>query len=123
MAFWVNQMELLYEEHAPKSSEAVEVEKAGSIAAEAVPPNKSQHQSKPCRYGSSCTRPDCKFWHPEGDSPVSEPVKEDVGAKCASLGISWIPSNMRLNLLSSGKVVPGSSESNDSVVSSKEYEL
>jgi len=114
----------MYNDNAPKGTDNDASDEVTSAPAPEAP-LKSQ-QTKPCRYGSSCTRPDCKFWHPEGETIVSEPVKVDVGAKCASLGLSWIPSSMKLNLHSNGKVTPSKSSSEDeasSIVSVKEYEL
>lgn len=73
-------MEHLYNEVAPKTSEA----EAIKVVSEPVKTN----LTKPCRYGSSCSRPDCKFSHPEADNSSTDPVKVDIGAKCASLGVS-----------------------------------
>lgn len=82
-------------------------------------------QLKPCRYGNSCTRPDCKFWHPESESVIPKPAKVDIGAKCASLGISWIPKNMILNLHSNGKVsCSGNADAETEDITTKQlYEL
>ena len=49
---------------------------------------------KPCRYGTSCTRPDCKFWHPELDE-ANPQQSEEISNKCARLGLSWIPHQVR----------------------------
>merc|ERR1711988_1134534 len=53
-------------------------------------------------------------------------TKVDIGAKCASLGISWVPSGMSLSWHQSGKMgtsKPSTEEAEDPVSSTKEYEL
>ena len=91
IGFWQTQLQLLHRQHAPS-----EVEK---------PPPVQQPPAnvKPCRYGGSCTRPDCKFWHPEVDLSLPQ-SNDDMGAKCQKLGLSWIPSEMVLRLHENGKV-------------------
>lgn len=54
------------------------------------------------RYGSVCTRPDCKFWHPE--SVVTDSDDVDVGEKLSRLNMSWVPHTLNLALLQNGKV-------------------
>ena len=46
---------------------------------------------KACRYGLTCTRADCKFWHPEPDESAAVSQSEDISNKCSRLGQSWIP--------------------------------
>ena len=136
LAFWTTQMEHLYNDKAPKTD--TEGGKAGNMPASYTEQKPTNPQlPKPCRYGNSCSRPDCKFSHPETEAPTIEPTKVDIGAKCAALGISWVPSEMSLSLHQSGKLStkkpppPVSSleeaeekeSSQDSVLSSKDYEL
>ena len=112
----------MYNENAPKTgtesgAEQIEVVKT-------VEPVKLQPANvKPCRYGSSCSRPDCKFSHPDVENAPVETAKVDIGAKCASLGLSWIPDVMRLNLHENGKLTPGEPDNEDKLLSSREYEL
>jgi PAB-dependent poly(A)-specific ribonuclease subunit 2 len=135
LAFWTTQMEHLFSEKAPKNATDSEAKLASaSLAGNDQIPAKPANQQlpKPCRYGNSCTRPDCKFSHPETEAPASEPTKVDIGAKCATLGISWVPSEMSLSLHHSGKLstkkdepLPETEElkPEDPVSSTKDYEL
>ena len=102
-------MEYLYKEQVPDEadSDGAEVKKQQETV---QPQPVLQPGVKNCRYGLACTRPDCKFAHPEADSATSNPgsaTTSDIGTKCANLGISWIPSEMSLNLHSTGKVSYG----------------
>jgi hypothetical protein len=134
LAFWTTQMEHLFSEKAPKNATDSEAKLASASSADQIPakPANQQQLPKPCRYGNSCTRPDCKFSHPETEAPASEPTKVDIGAKCATLGISWVPSEMSLVLHHSGKLstkkdepLPETEElkPEDPVSSTKDYEL
>ena len=129
-------MEHLFSEKAPKNATDSEAKLASASLAgnDQIPakPANQQQLPKPCRYGNSCTRPDCKFSHPETEAPASEPTKVDIGAKCATLGISWVPSEMSLSLHHSGKLstkkdepLPETEElkPEDPVSSTKDYEL
>ena len=116
-------MEHLYNENAPKvgaepCAELIDTTKV-SEPAKLQPAN-----VKPCRYGSSCSRPDCKFSHPDVENaPVETTAKVDIGAKCATLGLSWIPDTLRLNLHENGKLTPGAATEEDKLLSTREYEL
>ena len=117
IGYWQTQHELLYNEQASPNEQ--ELEKPVQPAPQQPPAN-----VKPCRYGASCTRPDCKFWHPEADSSTQQNV--DVGVKCAKLGISWIPLEMLIYLHENGKVSHGSSPDpsiQSPVVERRKYEL
>ena len=121
LAFWTTQMEHLYNEKVPKANDS-----EAKFLAEQPLKSANLQLPKPCRYGNSCSRPDCKFSHPEAEAPTAEPTKVDIGAKCASLGISWVPSGMSLSLHQSGKLStskPSTEEAEDPVSSTKEYEL
>ena len=111
LAFWQAQHELLYADNAPLE------ENKTPMPVQQPPPN-----VKPCRYGIGCTRPDCKFWHPESDSTNQQNI--DIGAKCAKIGVSWIPSEMTLHRKKDGKITYGNEDSLDpSVVETKVYQL
>ena len=114
-------MEHLYNEKVPKANDS-----EAKFLVEQPLKSANLQLPKPCRYGNSCSRPDCKFSHPEAEAPTAEPTKVDIGAKCASLGISWVPSGMSLSLHQSGKLStskPSTEEAEDPVSSTKEYEL
>ena len=116
-------MEHLYKECQTDEGSNVAAEKEEEKVQPEIAP-KNNMQLKPCRYGNSCTRPDCKFWHPETEAAVPEPIKVDIGAKCASLGLSWIPNIMTLNLQENGKVTSTqNSDETENVVATKSYEL
>ena len=128
VSFWSSQLEHLYNEHAPKVGDAEPFDSSKTAAINAAAEVKLQPANvKPCRYGSACSRPDCKFSHPADTENIpAEPVKVDIGAKCASLGLSWIPDIMRLNLHETGKLSPGIPEEGDEedrLLSFREYEL
>jgi len=82
VVYWQTQMEL---EFGTAQTDEDKATNATPAAAQQPPPN-----AKPCRYGNSCTRPDCKFWHPEADETTIQ-QSEDISNKCARLGQSWIP--------------------------------
>ena len=113
VAFWQAQHELLYADNAPKDDGTI------TTQIQQPPPN-----VKPCRYGVGCTRPDCKFWHPEIDSSNQQNI--DIGAKCAKIGVSWIPNEITLHRHEDGKISYGheNKEISDSpVVETKVYDI
>ena len=124
VSFWSSQLEHLYNDHAPKAEPSLD---SKPTAHEPQPVKLQPANVKPCRYGSSCSWPDCKFSHPDAQESIQaeQPVKVDIGAKCASLGLSWIPDTMRLNLHQTGKLTQGEPEeaTEDRLLSSREYEL
>ncbi|TRY64214.1 hypothetical protein TCAL_00495 [Tigriopus californicus] len=92
IAFWSTQMNRLFLEHCK------EEELSPKAPSQSIPPP----NAKPCRYGLSCNRPDCKFWHPEQEVAIKE--SEDIGDKLHRLGVSWIPEKIQLNRLANGEV-------------------
>ena len=90
IGFWQTQLQALHNALAPEEAE------------KPAPVQQPPGHVKACRYGGSCTRPDCKFWHPEVDPSATQSV--DLGAKCQKLGVSWIPTEMILRLHENGKV-------------------
>ena len=111
LAFWSTQMSLLLEE-----VEGVPPPPApGSPGKQAAPPGQ-----KACRYGGSCTRPDCKFWH-AGQQAVKEAAL-DVGDQLAKVHQSWVPFEVTLYLSTGGTVHPTEKECEE-VVESRTYSL
>jgi hypothetical protein len=84
--YWQMQMELEF-----GSQHATTDEEKSSVAAAASAAQQPPANAKACRYGSACTRPDCKFWHPEPDEINNVHQNEDISNKCARLGQSWVP--------------------------------
>ncbi len=99
-------MEMLYEENKPSDAEAAAAaaatKKAAAAAAAVPPPN-----TKPCRYGQGCNRPDCKFWHPADQEGAVNKEDVDVGDKLAKLNLSWVPMTITINRHENGKVSYG----------------
>ena len=124
-------MEHLYREKFPSGTEATSSDSSkppGASAASTEAPKSHIQLTKPCRYGNNCSRPDCKFSHPENDNSASEAIKEDIGAKCAAQGLSWVPTQMTLNLHQSGKLstqeTPLEEDGvEDEIISTRGYEL
>ena len=111
-AYWQAQMEALYEKNKP-AAETVSAPSKPIVP----PPN-----AKPCRYGLSCNRPDCKFWHPEPEVGAKE--TEDVGDKLAKLNLSWIPEQMTLKRHANGHISSTDEDKCDEeVVESRTYQL
>ena len=129
VGYWQTQLELILKEYRKNHPEIAQV-------TEDPKPNHQPHQIpppnvKPCRYGSACTRPDCKFWHPDAD-PASKAaaavasVDVDVGAQCSKLGLSWVPLAMTIYLHENGKVSYGDTPDpaiESPVVDRRRYEL
>ena len=103
--FWRHQMELLLTEKvgATAADEEQQVKKEEEVpVAPAPPPN-----VKPCRYGSGCNRPDCKFWHTPSltAGENAETVEDNVGDKLYKHKLSWVPHTMKLRVNEAGKVI------------------
>jgi PAB-dependent poly(A)-specific ribonuclease subunit 2 len=121
IAFWKAQMEMLYEENKPEAPVGAAAAAKPVALPVAPPPN-----AKPCRYGQSCNRPDCKFWHPEQDGAATKEAP-DVGDKLAKLNLSWVPMEVTINRHENGKVSYGDKLGGDHdgspIEESKTYEL
>eukprot|EP00095_Tigriopus_kingsejongensis_P002899 maker-scaffold336_size202805-snap-gene-0.16 protein:Tk02899 transcript:maker-scaffold336_size202805-snap-gene-0.16-mRNA-1 annotation:"pab-dependent poly -specific ribonuclease subunit pan2" len=111
MAFWNTQMTRLYTENSPEEDPTLKP------AIQSVPPP----NAKPCRYGLSCNRPDCKFWHPEQEPTAKK--AEDIGDKLRRIGVSWIPEEIELNLLENGDVKSSAEKTESKVVETRKYHL
>jgi PAB-dependent poly(A)-specific ribonuclease subunit 2 len=105
VAFWQAQMERLHSEHCTKDTVTAEVVVA---AAAAETPQQPQPPAnvKQCRYGTTCSRPDCKFWHPGTQSCEYNSSKDevDIGDKLMAANVSWVPHQICLRRHASGKV-------------------
>ena len=97
LAFWSTQMTLILEQHEGKTAPVVSEEPP---AKQTPPPGQ-----KACRYGMSCTRTDCKFWHPNQEH-IKDPAL-DVGDQLAKINKSWIPFEVTLHLTEDGIVHSG----------------
>ena len=93
LQFWSTQMTLILEEHEGTGKE----EKVVTPTKQVPPPGQ-----KACRYGASCTRADCKFWHPSQEL-LKEPAL-DVGDQLAKIQKSWVPFEVTLYLTDDGTV-------------------
>ena len=75
---------------------------APTVAATASPV-RTPGKTRPCRYGSSCVRLGCRFWHPvkgkeeEGDSNLLSMLDQ-------SMEFAWVPLGMRAKLNEDGSV-------------------
>ena len=94
LTFWSTQMTLILEKHEGKPQQTPEED----IAEKQTPPP----GQKACRYGLSCTRSDCKFWHPNQEH-VKDPAL-DVGDQLAKINMSWVPFEVTLHLSDDGIV-------------------
>ena len=121
IAFWEAQMEYLYEDKKPAAGAALGSAQATLAAAECVPPA----NVKPCRYGLTCNRPDCKFWHPDTGSESPTKEENNIGDKLAAINQSWVPMEIKINRHVNGKVSYGDIESLDGsdVEECKTYQL
>ena len=95
VAFWSTQMTIILEESEGRKPSADPPSSPGKAP---TPPA----GQKACRYGGSCTRPDCKFWH-AGQELMKEPAL-DVGDQLAKIHKSWIPFEVTLHLAEDGTV-------------------
>jgi len=93
LAFWSTQMTLILEEHEGTGKK----EKVVTPTKQVPPPGQ-----KACRYGMSCTRSDCKFWHASQEL-LKEPAL-DVGDQLAKIQKSWVPFEVTLYLTDDGTV-------------------
>lgn len=123
LAFWEAQMEYLYEANKPAAASFAKA--AAAAVPEAGGNSLPPANAKPCRYGLTCNRPDCKFWHPEAGN--ESPTKEDnnIGEKLAAINQSWVPMEVKINRHVNGKVSHGDVDSLDgaAVEESKTYQL
>ncbi|XP_075237003.1 PAN2-PAN3 deadenylation complex catalytic subunit PAN2 isoform X2 [Lycorma delicatula] len=95
--FWQNQMDWLVKKALEMSS------------ADGTPATRhSPITSKPCRYGTSCTRPGCRFKHPgqNSDSSVGNNSTSNNNPSPSHLycSHSWLPQHIQLDLTSAGEV-------------------
>ena len=111
LAFWNTQMTLILEESEGKTAPA-----PSSPTKQAPPAGQ-----KACRYASSCTRPDCKFWH-AGHELLKEPAL-DVGDQLAKIHKSWVPFEVTLHLTEDGTVHPANELEGRQVKESRTYHL
>lgn len=127
VGFWQTQLEILHGEtlltsrpddaSAPKEDES----NGGPTTVMPRPP----YGAKACRYAESCSRADCKFWHPNLDLGVEGQLLVDIGAKCEAAGVSWIPMEIDLHCHENGQVSHGTDREviDSPVIDSKSYEL
>lgn len=66
--------------------------------------------TKPCRYGSACTRADCRFQHSH-QTPVS--VVDQSASSTGSSRVSWLPLSITGRLAADGSVVFTPTDSTD----------
>merc|ERR1719282_1041129 len=96
LTFWSTQMTMILEQEEGGKAASVPPEE-DPVAKQTPPPGQ-----KACRYGMSCTRTDCKFWHPHQEH-IKDPAL-DVGDQLAKINKSWIPFEVRLHLTEDGIV-------------------
>ena len=124
-------MEYLYEKRKPPSGGGVGATPGSGPAASATAECGGSSSSippanvKPCRYGLTCNRPDCKFWHPEAGTGSPTKEESNIGDKLAGINQSWVPMEIKINRHVNGKVSYGDVRSLDGseVEECKTYQL
>ncbi|CAG0884364.1 unnamed protein product [Cyprideis torosa] len=109
VAFWNCQLQASKGNHEEKDAE----EPSHSNRATTAPPK----SSKPCRYGSSCPKPGCRFFH-EGKDDKNQTVRkqgqenddsadsvDDVTTESSAISSYWILPSVQIRLASDGRVV------------------
>jgi len=97
ISFWNTQMHMIMEEAEGGTADTTAKAKVDTVHQQTPPQGQ-----KACRYGGSCNRADCKFWH-KGQELLKEPAL-DVGDKLAKIDKSWVPFELTLHLASDGTV-------------------
>lgn len=72
----------------------------------AYPESPAQHtpNARPCRYGTSCTRSDCRFGHPGRDTADGQQPAHILSLLDQTMEHSWVPFGMRAKLNENGTV-------------------
>lgn len=101
-AFWQMQTDLVVQ----KMIEKTGGETNGPVSAPAPAPAPAAPQSSPtkaCRYGSACTRPNCRFRHPGQNQERETGQNKNTNSQLYST-CSWLPLSICMERLSNGAV-------------------